>query len=360
MWLSAIIGLFVAYQLFGTGWYETRAQETLAATFSEHVAAGTGGGAVPDATTTTVPSASTTVPVSAPATVPVTTMSPATEQAIRLVRDALPGDVIARIVAPEIGLDKYVVEGVGVDQLRAGPGRYQGSSVLGARGNASVAGHRSTYGAPFGRLDELLPGDTITVMTPVGDATYQVIDPLEAFASSLDSLHSIDAGHAVVGPDDGFVLGDFGDDRLTLTACHPRYSARERIVVVARLVGLPLALLEPAVTPPDPTSTDPAVTGGGDVTPVTDAMGNTQSTVRPATPNVKEMAVPNLRQGLDGLPEELAPTIVLALLMLVTIAGITVTAASMGSLRAGLFGVLPFCFVLWNLFEHVGRLLPAY
>ncbi|HEX5367139.1 MAG TPA: class E sortase, partial [Acidimicrobiales bacterium] len=82
-----------------------------------------------------------------------------------------------------------------------------------------IAGHRTTYGAPFNRIDELEPGDEILVRTAQGAFRYEVEHQL------------------VVRADEVGVLRDFGDDRLTLTSCHPEYSARQRIVVVASLAG---------------------------------------------------------------------------------------------------------------------------
>ena len=74
----------------------------------------------------------------------------------------------ASIHIPKIGLDRAVVQGVGVPDLRKGPGHYPDSPMPGQLGNAAIAGHRTTYGAPFNRIDELAPGDEITIVTVVG------------------------------------------------------------------------------------------------------------------------------------------------------------------------------------------------
>ena len=107
--------------------------------------------------------------------------------------------------------------GVTVDQLKRGPGHYEETPLPGQAGNAAIAGHRTTYGAPFNRIDELEPGDEIVVTTVQGEFTYIVKEQL------------------IVSPKQVEVLEDAGDNRLTLTACHPKYSARERIVVVSEL-----------------------------------------------------------------------------------------------------------------------------
>jgi sortase A len=127
------------------------------------------------------------------------------------------GEPTARIQIPAIGVDKIVVEGVSLPDLKKGPGHYPESPLPGQEGNAAIAGHRTTYGAPFNRIDELEPGDEITVQTVQGEFTYLVKE------------------QQIVRPSQVEVLQDKGDNRLTLTACHPEYSARERIVVVAEL-----------------------------------------------------------------------------------------------------------------------------
>ncbi len=147
------------------------------------------------------------------------------------------GEPVAKLDIPDIGASYTVVEGVGTDELRDGPGHYPGTPLPGMAGNASIAGHRTTWGAPFNRIDELEPGDEITVRTAQGTFTYRVV-PQET-----------GKGHFIVSPDRVDVLDqDFEDhpNRLTLTACHPKFSARQRIIVVAELVG------DPAITVPRP------------------------------------------------------------------------------------------------------------
>ena len=112
-------------------------------------------------------------------------------------------------------------------------------------GNAAIAGHRTTYGAPFHNIDQLAPGDEIIVTTLQGEFRYEVLpQPTDEVD---DSGEPVMRGNFIVAPSQVEVLDDFGDNRLTLTACHPKYSARQRIVVVAQLVE------EPAPAPP-PTS----------------------------------------------------------------------------------------------------------
>ena len=80
---------------------------------------------------------------------------------------------MARLEIPRIGVDEIVVAGVGVDDLHKGPGHYPDTPLPGERGNVAIAGHRTTYGAPFHDIDELQPGDEVvaTTVTPAGSST---------------------------------------------------------------------------------------------------------------------------------------------------------------------------------------------
>ncbi|HEV7888660.1 MAG TPA: class E sortase, partial [Acidimicrobiales bacterium] len=212
---GTLILLFVAYQLWGTGIAEARSQHDLKKSFQQ---------LVPSTTVTTAggqpgPSTSTTVPVGPP--------PPPTGAAVAIIR------------IPRIGVDKAVVQGVALSDLKKGPGHYPTTPMPGQAGNAAIAGHRTTYGAPFSRIDELVPGDQITVTTLHGTWTYVVVGAAQDPSS----------GHFVVKPQDVWVLDDFGDNRLTLTACHPKFSADQRIVVVAKLVEAPAAPPTTTTTP---------------------------------------------------------------------------------------------------------------
>jgi sortase A len=111
-----------------------------------------------------------------------------------------------------------VVQGTRAASLRAGPGHYAGTALPGQPGTVGIAGHRTTYGAPFRHLDALRRGDAITVTMPYGRFVYRV------------------RGLRIVTPQDVSVLqAAAGRPRLTLTACHPLYSAAKRLVVIAEL-----------------------------------------------------------------------------------------------------------------------------
>jgi sortase A len=134
------------------------------------------------------------------------------------------GKALAVLDIPKIQLDnKVIVEGVGRNELRKGPGHVPSTVLPGQDGAFGVSGHRTTYGAPFYRLNELAKGDTITVVTREAIYTYTVTRT------------------AIVRPTDTQVLDNVrGPDgkpkaTITLTTCHPRYSARQRLIVFGDL-----------------------------------------------------------------------------------------------------------------------------
>mgnify|MGYP000051713666 CR=1 FL=1 len=175
------------------------------------------------------------------------------------------GDPEGKIEIPAIGLrSKTFVEGVAKADLRKGPGHYPSTPLPGNPGNAAIAGHRTTYGAPFNRIDELKPGDQIITYTLQGKFVYEVLEsPVERRAG--DEGGTWGPGWFAVKPNDVSVLAPTDDNRLTLTACHPKYSAKLRIIVQAKLVAEPAEA--PTTTVP---TTDPAT--GADGTDASDSL----------------------------------------------------------------------------------------
>ncbi|MTA64426.1 MAG: sortase, partial [Actinobacteria bacterium] len=158
------------------------------------------------------------------------------------------GDPVGVITIPKIGLQRVIVEGVAKPDLKKGPGHYPGTPLPGQAGNSAIAGHRTTYGAPFNRIDELVPGDEIKVATPQGEFTYLVIP---APGQTTQAWYT-------VSPAQVEVLANMGDNRITLTACHPKYSAKQRIVVHG-VLKTPTAAAAPVVaTAPSPPTPDKA------------------------------------------------------------------------------------------------------
>ena len=135
-----------------------------------------------------------------------------------LEKKPLPGDAIGRLEIPAIGVREYVVEGTDTTNLRKGPGRYPDTPLPGERGTSAIAGHRTTYGAPFRDINRLKRRNVITIDLPYGRYVYRV------------------ERTKIVDDSDFSVLRKVRHDRLVLTACHPLYSAAQRVVVFARLV----------------------------------------------------------------------------------------------------------------------------
>jgi sortase A len=292
--VGTLLLLFVAYQLWGTGLYTAQAQNRLGDQFRHALER-----AQPATTTTT------------PATSPTT--SPSDPAVVGPVNPTPEGHAVARIVIPKIGIDYYVVEGVGVEDLQQGPGHYPATQLPGHEGNSAIAGHRTTYKHPFGDLDQLGVGDEIKLATVQGKFTSKVTE------------------QKVVDPSEVSVLDDTPDPArpghnlatLTLTTCNPKYSAEQRLIIKAQLV------LTPAVAVPLP----PA-----------------------ATPKGKAATTIN---GLSGNKSARVPAIIWGLI-----------AALVGLLwwllfhrhprwTTWLIGVVPFLVVLFVCYTYVERLLPS-
>jgi sortase A len=114
------------------------------------------------------------------------------------------------------------VQGTDTGSLQRGPGHYTDTPIPGQPGTVAIAGHRTTYLAPFRDIDEIRDGDEIRVEMPYAAFTYTV------------------EKHEVVDPGDVAIIKPIGYDRLVLTACHPPYSAAERYAVFAKLSRIDL------------------------------------------------------------------------------------------------------------------------
>ncbi|MHB8440024.1 MAG: class E sortase [Acidimicrobiales bacterium] len=220
--VGLLILLFVAYLLWGTGLSESGHQNALKTQFEHALAARS------HSTTTTSPGSSTTVPSSLAAT-------------LAAGLDPPEGDPIALLRIPKIDLSKVVVQGTGTHDLQLGPGHYDNTPLPGQAGNSAIAGHRTTYGAPFYNLNELGPGDDIFITSAQGDFTYKVTRSF------------------IVSPSDGTVIQTTSaTPTLTLTTCNPRFSASQRLVVTATLTS---NIVAPTPTTPTPTSKTKPVSG---------------------------------------------------------------------------------------------------
>ena len=354
---------FVAYQLWGTGIETARAQNALENEFNELLAS-----TVPDST-----EPATTVPVD---TTPATTLAPdapsTTAAPLPVAAQNLPafeeGDVIARLEIPSIGVDKYVVAGVEKSDLKKGPGHYPETPLPGQLGNAAIAGHRTTYGQPFYDIDQVVPGDQIIVTTPAGRFVY------------------IATGQQIVGPSDYQVVATTDPTlaTLTLTSCHPRYTARDRIVITSELdptqsdpVGESLLNygrpLEPATETPATTieGDDPTLTIPVDGSIATDAPDTTigeTTTTDPVTDVDVDVATPTAVN--DGIADAFAegwfsdPTansqVALwgAVLVLISAGAYLLSRKTKHDSIGLLVGIVPFVIALYFFFQNVNRLLP--
>jgi sortase A len=149
----------------------------------------------------------------------------ATEKALPAgaqVTQVAPGAPVARIQVPRLNLDAIVVQLASMDDrenLNRGPGHVPPTAFPGMPGNVFIAGHRTTYGAPFGGLDQMQNGDRIILTTTQGKYVYSVTE------------------QRIVDPHDMSVLDQQGEPRVTLMACHPKFTANQRILVIGRLTG---------------------------------------------------------------------------------------------------------------------------
>lgn len=342
--LGVITLLFVAYQLWGTGVLQARSQEALGSEFSERLEATA---SLRTTTTSTAPlptRALGTDPVidvghlSVPTTTPpgqttTSTTSTTIDPEVLAALAPAPGEPVARIQIPSIGVDEVVVYGVGVPDLRKGPGVFPSNPMPGTPGNAAIAGHRTTYGQPFYDLDLIQPGDEIIVSTLRGDFTYR------AMAHPDDA--GAERGHFIVPETGVWVLDDFGDNRLTLIACHPKRSSAQRIVVTGQLEEDPVEP-DPEPTPPDETdeTDEPAAP--------------TTTTTLPTEP------VADWGEGLDGDTSALVPTLVWGSLFGL---GLLVAWAIGQRWRRWPTYVLSspvLAWLLWSCFVHLDQLLPSY
>jgi sortase A len=292
--IGLLIVLFVGWQLWGTALLQHPAQQALGREFAAKVRAAAG-----DTTAKTASSSTTSRPAVLLASTP---------------RSLPAGSLVGRIQIPAIGLSQYIVEGVGEAQLARGPGHYPGTALPGYVGNVAIAGHRTTYGAPFNRLAEVHRGDLVYLTTSSGvRLTYSVVrQPYP------------------VAPNDVEVLDDFSDDRVTLTTCTPEFSAAQRLVLVAELDETVRTAKAPAVK-------------------ATTAAATSAAMQRLRLADTQESG-----WGLSMLP------LLLVVTSLLIAMGLCYPRLSrrLGRIRAMVLAAVPFAVVVLVLFSVVERVLP--
>ena len=212
---------FVAYQLWFTNLLTARDQSALAASLEQNFAVAVSN-RVEEVPYEPIPD-----PVADP------DPDPGPPRILLQEAEGPAGEAFAQIRIAKIDLDVTIIEGVRRRDLKKGPGHLSGSPLPGQPGNSVISGHRTTYGAPFGSLDKLQPGDRIEVETAIGVHVYEVREAPEQCRD--------EDGRCIVRPTDLWVIEPRESAWLTLTTCHPKFSSRRRLIVFAELIEGPNA-----------------------------------------------------------------------------------------------------------------------
>ncbi len=210
IWGALLVFAFLGYQLVVTDLLNDRVQAEAKAQLEEDLAERRVTLPDPVPVTTTTPDEPEDIPTVTTPDVELIAEDPGEE-----------GEALGRLVISRLDLDEVVFGGITRDTLKKGPGHMPGTPVPGQPGNAVVSGHRTTYGRPFYELDLLEEGDRIEVETATGIHVYEVRRSL------------------IVEPTDVWVADHIDGAWLTLTTCHPRFSAAERLIIQAELVEGP-------------------------------------------------------------------------------------------------------------------------
>jgi sortase A len=292
------------------------------------------------------------------------------------------GDVLARLEIPRIGVTEYVVPGVTLDDLKKGPGHYPDSPLPGQLGNTAVAGHRTTYGAPFFDVDQLEAGDELIFTMVNGDRFVYLVTFTEVVSAS--------SYHVVTTTDPNIA-------EATLTSCDPKYTARDRIVVhsvldpeQSSIVGIPTfyELDTPTAGADDPIPGDDPVLSSDDVADDTsgadhtaDEISEVESSDEPDEPDESDDAFagadepdrglaadpePDVPQPIDAFSQGwfgdrgAFPQIGLwaAVLLAVALLSYRVAKRFRRYTFGVLVGVVPFVVALYFFYQNVNRLLP--
>jgi sortase A len=214
IWCALLVFAFLGYQLFVTDLLNDRVQAEAMADLDEELALRRA--SLPDVEEVTISIPPSTV---ADAGGPTTTVPPSVEFVPEEAGEE--GSTLGRMTIPALGVDEVIFQGWSRETLKMGPGHMPGSPVPGQPGNSVVSGHRTTYGRPFYDLDLLEVGDVIEVETAIGRHVFEIRRVL------------------VVEPTDVWVTEHIPGSWITLTTCHPRFSAAQRLIIQAELVAGP-------------------------------------------------------------------------------------------------------------------------
>jgi sortase A len=342
--LGLLMFLFVGYQLWGTGIEEAQSQNKLEDRFSQI------------AVTTSAPPPTVVVPsIDEPSLE--TTVAPPKPIEIPQPIVINEGDPIALIELPTLGVKKYVVAGVQTADLKKGPGHYPATPFPGELGNAAIAGHRTTYGEPFRHLDDLNIGDPIVITDLLGRTfTYLVSNQQVVEATDSWVVATTDPTKAI----------------LTLTTCHPEFSAKQRLIISAELdlaqsdiAASPAAMYADEIVDTTTVPSTEVVTSEAPTIAVpetTTAPTATTSTTIPAIivddSNISESA-DALSRGWFSDPSAIPQTWLWAFVELLIVMGAWRVAKKFRNRIIGAaVGFIPFFVVLYFVFQNVNRLLP--
>ena len=284
------------------------------------------------------------------------------------------GEAMAQLTIPVLNLSKTVVSGVGVEALRKGPGHYSYTPLPGMPGNSAIAGHRTTWGAPFGDINKLEPGDEILIQTVQGSFTYRVVEQMGG------------RGHFIISPYRLDVLDQNFDtypNRLTLISCHPKLTARQRIIVVAELVGEPADYYPPpkramfslnlsfgieggdTSTPIDPSGTSDEQTPTtqappqDDPSPVEANPPSTETTSSQGNDLGESTEVTSFGEGLEGDKDAIAPTVAWGIAVFMIIITTLLIANRWRKWPAYFIGFFPFIAAVAVWFFNLEKALPS-
>ena len=364
---------FVGYQLWGAGIETELAQRRLRDDFADLLAASENAPRSERHDQSTTPTSTTPPSATGPGAGDEGESTSAAATAVPVAQQPLPefanGSALARLEVPAIGIDDIVVAGIGVSDLKLGPGHFPDTPLPGQLGNAAIAGHRTTYGAPFFDVDQLQEGDEMIVTTLAGRYVYEV-----------DSQRIVDPSAYEV-----IATSDPSTATLTLVSCEPKWTARNRIVITgvlddarSALVGEPLLnygrTAESSDGPQPSDTASSGVDGLADAAVDTDLAGPSDDAATESVSDSTETPSVRSATGLDQPSSELADAfgqgwfsdpganrhVGLWGLMLASIA----TAAWWLSRRVGrnlvgaAVGVAPFVVSLYFFYQNVNRLLP--
>ena len=325
-----LLGL-VAYQLWGTGIETQRAQSKLRDQFEELISA-------PPTTMSATPSEELSQPSDlVPSSPP-----------------RLPKNPVALVEIPTVNISHIVVEGVTPAALRDGPGHMPSTPLPGTKGNSAIAGHRTTYGAPFSRLDELELGDLIQITTKAGYFEYEVTRSRVVAPTQIDVVRDTP-----------------GVATLTLITCHPRFSSSKRLIISAKLSKSTLRQIEtsttaaPATTPTqvEPTDTTNVISeaAADDVATSDNLLADSAATV------TEDVVLADLGKWFSD-KSAITPAILLGIVLAMLGAGVNFAQRQLRKrnvawwkARMGTYAIvaLPFLFTLFYWYRFINLLMPA-